>query len=67
MSLPAATAETLVPAAETGPVAAVALPTVETLMDEAPVEVELPSRYRLPQAAAPPDIKVQAAVARLVA
>ena len=67
MSLPAATAEPRVPAAETGPVAAVALPTVEALMDEAPVEVELPSRYRLPQAAAPPDIKVQAAVARLVA
>lgn len=37
-------------------------------MDEAPLEEEPPvSRYRLPQAAVPPNIAMQAAVARLVA
>ncbi len=73
MSSLAATAEAPVPpAADAAPAVAsvVALPTVDDLMEEAPPQaepVETPSRYRLPQAAMPPDIKLQAAVARLVA
>lgn len=43
------------------------LPTVEALLDESPVAVgDAPPRYRLPPAAVPPNIMLQAAVARLV-
>ena len=45
------------------------LPSVEELLDEsaAPEEPASPPRYRLPQAAVPPNIMLQSAVTRLVA
>ncbi|SBV38016.1 conserved exported hypothetical protein [uncultured Stenotrophomonas sp.] len=68
MSQPTTAAATAPPVADAGTEApGVAMPTVEALMDEAPAEADTPPRYRLPQAAVPPDLKLQAAVVRLVA
>jgi len=69
MSQPTTAAAAVPPVADAGTEApGVAMPTVEALMDETPGEADAPPpRYRLPAAAVPPDIKLQAAVARLVA
>lgn len=68
MSLPSdATPDAVAPAA-TAATAGTGLPTVDALLDEQPpadVDGGAP-RYRLPQAAVPPTIMLQAAVARLV-
>ncbi|KQO00254.1 MULTISPECIES: hypothetical protein [Stenotrophomonas] len=61
-----ATPEAAVPAATDA--AGTGLPTVDALMDEQPPADgdAAPPHYRLPQAAVPPNIMLQAAVARLV-